>query len=922
MRNNRAKKKLLSRLIGGVLFLSVCNGAQALGLGKFTLQSRLNEPLRAEIELTAANPHELKTLRTGLAPFPDFERAGVDYAPHLFGIKFTVATRADGQYVVQLTSDQPVREPFLHLLVQADWAGGHLIREYTALLDPPGYAASPAPDLTAPQTESLPPVATETEPAPLAAPPPEAVTIAPSDPTPVAEEAPVQDTQATTETEFALLGPPLADDFLADAEDAAKEAAPTPAAEPKAVEYGPVKRGETLLGIVKGLNVNPDLSSEQAMLAILKANPAAFRKGNVNHLRRGVILKVPDADVMAETPQAQASRQIRAQYDAWQEYKLKLAAVASTAKETAQPNNVARGEIKSAGEAKPAPKSATAAAPGGGEQDLLKIVRAHLDESPSKEAAAAKQAPGGESAAGSAGGTQVLRDKVSALEEALESREMENKELRERISLLEAQVKNAQRLMEIESKAGAVAQNQAAQPAATPAPPPAPAAQAEAAPKPAPAPATPPAPQAAKPPVAKAPPAPEPEVGLLDQVLNSSLFYPVAGGLAVLVLGAGAVYMRRRRRSLAEFEESILAGGGVNSENQSEGATNPAEVSVLSNFSLAGMGNMHTDEVDPIAEAEVYLAYGRDEQAEEILKEAVVKDAARHELRLKLMEIYQQRKDLASFETVAEELYAALEGKGGKVWEKAEEMGRKMNPQNPLFAGRAAKAAAGAVAAATTASMMETASAGGDMEDSVFDLDLNAQASVSPSYAQPESVADQSLDFAPSSSATSSDEISFDLDLNSTAASEASAPSLNEGLEAPNAGQAAAPAEKAEAGGLEFDLADLTVSPTESATDDQTPSLEGAEVGEIEWNFDTSAGGNADSGEAMVAEVDLSSDDGETLGDDGAELLDEASTKLDLAKAYIDMGDTDGARSILDEVLAEGNAAQKQQAQELYTQIQ
>lgn len=906
MRDNRAKKRLLSRLIGGILLASVCQGAQALGLGKFTLQSRLNEPLRAEIELTAAHPSELKTLRTGLAPFPDFERAGVDYAPHLFGIKFTVETRPDGQYILRLTTDQPVREPFLHLLVQADWAGGQLIREYTALLDPPGYAAAPAPELTAPQTEAVP------------APPAQVQAEVPTTPAaaaPATVPAPVPEVAAAEpEPEFALLGPPIPEDVRAEVDEATKDAAPEATVAAKTVEYGPVKRGETLLGVIRKLNVDAELSSEQAMIAILKTNPAAFSKGNVNHLRRGVILKVPSSDTMAEVPHEQARRQIRAQYDAWQEYKLKLAAAAGAVTPAPAKPQAARGEIKPADEARTAAQSAPPAA---GEQDLLKIVRAHLDERPNKDASA-KQAPGGESAAGSAGGTQALRDKLSTLQEALESRELENKELRERISLLEAQVKNAQRLMEIESKTGAVAQNQAAQPQTPPATQAAPEAPPKAAPPPAPA-------QPVKPPVAKAPPpTPAPEPSFLDSVLDNPLLYPIAGGLAALVLGAGAVYLRRRRRSLAEFEESILAGGGVNSENPSEGMTNSAEVSVLSNFSLAGMGNMHTDEVDPIAEAEVYLAYGRDEQAEEILKEAVVKDPSRHELRLKLMEIYQQRKDLAGFETVAEELYAALEGKGGKVWEKAEEMGRKMNPDNPLFAGRGGKAGAALGAAAPLAVM----SASGDQEDSVFDLDTEAPTALPPSGgAQAKMSEDQGLDFTPSPAA-STDEISFDLDLNAlTGTPEESADGAVNALNA-DVGEVGAErtrtateAPREDAGGFEFDLTALTQqgeTPTASSSDEQTPSLEGTDVGEIEWNFDAPT----DAEQPVMAEMDMSPDeDAGTLGDDGAELLDEASTKLDLAKAYIDMGDADGARSILDEVIAEGSAAQKQQAQALYAQI-
>ncbi|MCK5359506.1 MAG: hypothetical protein KAJ95_02710, partial [Gammaproteobacteria bacterium] len=111
-----------------------------------------------------------------------------------------------------------------------------------------------------------------------------------------------------------------------------------------------------------------------------------------------------------------------------------------------------------------------------------------------------------------------------------------------------------------------------------------------------------------------------------------------------------------------------------------------SETSFLSDF-VPGMGNMQADEVDPLAEAEVYMAYGRDEQAEEVLKEAASKTPDRHELKLKLLEIYQGRKDVSSFETLAEELYPADGNIPMEVWAKAAEMGKIVNPENPLFQG-------------------------------------------------------------------------------------------------------------------------------------------------------------------------------------------------------------------------------------------
>ena len=128
----------------------------------------------------------------------------------------------------------------------------------------------------------------------------------------------------------------------------------------------------------------------------------------------------------------------------------------------------------------------------------------------------------------------------------------------------------------------------------------------------------------------------------------------------------------------------------------SGGKVDTSDTSFLTDFSQAGLGSIDTNEVDPIAEAEVYMAYGRDAQAEEILKEALIKDPGRHEIRLKLLEIYAGRKNLNAFEAVAGEMYAALGGQASPIWDKAAEMGRALDPQNPLYGEQSKTAAAAA----------------------------------------------------------------------------------------------------------------------------------------------------------------------------------------------------------------------------------
>ena len=204
----------------------------------------------------------------------------------------------------------------------------------------------------------------------------------------------------------------------------------------------------------------------------------------------------------------------------------------------------------------------------------------------------------------------------------------------------------------------------------------------------------------------------EPADRWYDPLLASPLYW--GGGLAALGLGGVLWWMLagggRRKRSGAALDDSLITGGDIQPNtvigDASGGSVNTGDTSFLTDFSQAGLGTIDTHDVDPIAEAEVYMAYGRDAQAEEILKEAINNNPDRHEIRVKLLEIYAARHNTATFEAVAGELYAALGSKSSPLWDKACEMGRSIDPTNPLYGGvqsSAAPAAAVATVAATAA---------------------------------------------------------------------------------------------------------------------------------------------------------------------------------------------------------------------------
>jgi len=415
--------------------------------------------------------------------------------------------------------------------------------------------------------------------------------------------------------------------------------------------------------------------------------------------------------------------------------------------------------------------------------------------------------------------------------------------------------------------------------------------------------------------VAKPAPAPAvPEEGFLDGIISSVSENPLTlillAVLGVLAVGVGGMYAYRRQRASREFSESILSSSSLSSEasiTDTSGQVAASDTSFLSDFSQGGMGNVHTDEVDPIAEAEVYLAYGRDEQAEEILKDAIVKDPARQELKGKLLEIYFQRNDAAAFETLAEELYAALEGKGGKVWDKAEEMGRKLSPSNPMFRG--GKPATRDSAAPTTMLADELSMTAGS--DNAPETMLSTQGL--ESAAAPVS---SGLDF------------NMDFDTQKTGASEAPAePSFDMSLDM-GAGAAPPATDSASSFDMDFNIgAPETADSSPTMIDFDTSGTQELTTG---LDFSTSGGSPSAGGETeefslggmgdSVTEMDQEQSTG-AVAEGGLPGWDETATKLDLAKAYIDMGDSEGARSILDEVIAEGNESQKQQAQSLVAQI-
>ncbi|HNL96512.1 MAG TPA: FimV/HubP family polar landmark protein, partial [Accumulibacter sp.] len=256
----------------------------AAGLGKVTVLSALGQPLRAEVEVFATR-EELAGMKAQLAAADAFKQAGVDYAPALHGITFSLIRRANGQPAIRLSSERPINEPFMDLLLELNWSSGRLIREYTFLLDPPEYAARNAATAVSKPVALPPPFAD----APLRA---ERPPVRMASPRPRPSEPPVPASDGATARE--------------------------------------VRRGETLGQIANELR--PDgVSLDQMLAGLYRANPDAFDRGNMNRLQAGRVLAVPDKAALQAIPREEARRTVIAQSADWAGYRRRLATAASEA---------------------------------------------------------------------------------------------------------------------------------------------------------------------------------------------------------------------------------------------------------------------------------------------------------------------------------------------------------------------------------------------------------------------------------------------------------------------------------------------------------------------------------------------------------------------------------------------------------------
>ncbi|MGE8320968.1 MAG: FimV/HubP family polar landmark protein [Comamonas sp.] len=836
--------------------------ASALTLGKITVKSALGEPLRAEIDVLDISPGEADSLQVKPAAANVFRAQGMEHTSTASSVQMRLQRRANGAAAIVLSTSQPVNEPFVDLVIDANWSAGQVVRSYTMLLDPP------SPRKAAPAASTAPQIADS------------------------APAAPVRRAPERVQAEPQAMPAPAAPR----PQRAAPERAPADAAGASRADAVRVQRGDTA-GRIAALHRPAGVSLDQMLIAVMQANPGAFGSGNVNRLKAGAVLRMPSAaEAQAISPQ-QARQMVAAQSRDFNEYRRQLASKAATTQTDADARS-ASGKVQATVDDKKAPA---------GKPDQLTLSKGAIQGTDKKTAEA--RVAQAETSNAAASRTSELDRNIAELNKLKEAAGV--------ATASGAAAPGATAPVAEAAKPGAAAPAAAGTPApaATPAAvAPTAAAPAPEAPAPAVAPAAAPAPASQPKPPAPAP-APVAEPSFVDGLLENPLLLPAGGGLAALLLGLLGFRAYQRRKANA-----TPLGGGEDSRLDSSlaqdsffGASGGEHIDTSVSQMTTGNSSMaytpsqlDTGDVDPVAEADVYLAYGRDLQAEEILKEALRHTPARTALHAKLAEIYAKRKNRLALEAIAKEARTLTQA-SGPDWLRISALGLELDPGNDIYRSAAATVPPAGLAAAAA---------------------LGAAAAAAPLGFEPTRPSPDADAPPPSGDFGASSGLDFEISSQHTDASAPGAepaeppPSmadferqLAEALNLP-AAASAEPVQTAPTppSTLDFQLSGFDVSSTTA----QMP-LASNEANSKSMDFDLSGlsldlPGN-DLLHTQPAEL---TENGELRMDDS----DPHATKLALAQEFLAIGDGEGARSLAQEVLAESTSATvKAAAQKLLAEI-
>lgn len=922
----------------------------ALGLGALESESALNQPLQARIPLQSASAQEIETLEVQLASQEAFERVGLDRPFSLSDLEFDVVTDGPDAPYIEVTTSDSVREPFLAFLIELDWSGGRLLREYTLLLDPP-VRDGDQPDTTV--AEGREPDAAE----------------------------------------------PEADDGDdAEGQTSGRSASAEPSGQrPDEIR---VQDDDTLWDLAEEAREG-DVSVHQMMMAMLEANPDAFRDDNVNNLQAGSVLRVPDEEQVRALTASEARERFASQMEAWR---------SGRSPEPEQPDEEAVAEEDGDGEGEGQDDGRleiAAAGESGGEDATASLTDEDLE--PNRENVERLQSE-----------LKTLRESEAQLESQNEELEQKTEDLLDRVRALENTIDlQVERGVPGVTGAGDDDETEATDDTASDS-------TDEAGNDDADSDDSDSADESADEDsglVASqddedadtgaddedsaqddaegsddsaagaagdgsgsdgdaASESDEEDVAAADESGSTPATpfwqdYRVMGlgaaGLAALAL-LGLIFARRRRSEAVDASDTIdetattapfastqTQTAAVDTAAEDQGADAVAAAMATEEPEAApAAGGAGDQDVDPLEEIEIYLAYGRYDQAGDLLASAIASEPGRKDLRLKQLEIHGLTHDRAAFESDAQALYGLVDGPNDPVWQQAREMGREVAPENPLFSD-------GDTSTGPAPTQPEPAAAGpstiadDDFSDLDFSLD-DSDTDTAPSPAGSPATEDPA-GTSPEPAATETESFDLDFDFEDTGADaggETPAEPAESGADADETSRTDAKA--SDSLDMEFDLGDLGAPGSGEPTDaseratetgggdtsgeDDAPSfsIDELDLGDAESDAEAEeqglryegpeafagesepdTGGTEETaamepeGETETAPADTGSEADEGAEDDDLfDAGDENSTKIDLARAYLDMGDSEGARSLLDEVIADGSDEQKAEARSLY----
>ena len=952
--------------IASAMMLASTNVA-ALGLGALDVQSNLDQPLSGVIELRVADNDDVSTVTASIASRSDFESLGIDYPDYLSDINLRVDTSDRSNAVLRVDSSNVViKEPFIHFLVRVDWSGGSFLREYTALIDPPVYAAETPKSISQPKS--------------------------------VGTDQSYQDSSSVIEETDIDVNDSI-DDVVSDTEDEANEFY-TPSAVgsgPTDARYGPVANGESLSVIASELQKQfPDLSIYQIMKVLFEENQDAFIDGNINGLIRGTVLNIGDLDQIRAVDIEESKAFFTQQLNDWDPSVLEPA-----------PSSVRVSQDEYGSNDDYADSSSSGNEFGTGADSFQVGSSTDTQEFVSNSSGGSNE-----------GEVIALREQIIELEAAVTSGELENQELKERISILEGQLADMNELIKlgesgtVESTDMAIIQDtlgdlneQGDEVAVTgdliateeldssvdlanefindtasdiedtisdastdvadsgdelasvlddavdgln---------ESETVSDVVPAPST----------TVTTPIQPESK-SFIDKA-KSMLFdgglLPIIGGVGALLVGGIVALFLRRRKADEEFEISMLS---IESNSQSVDTVDSASLSKSMSASVTASidqdeGDKETsfltvysdsdavvqaDEVDPIAEADVYIAYGRDEQAEEVLLDGVVANPDRLDIKHKLLGLYHKNNNVEGFERIAEELYAQRETLNSDIWQDVCRMGKEVSADNPLFEVSSDDIEVASQAEAEGADQHEgdesvtVENVGTDDELSIDEVSVD-EMPVDGDDASDESI--QLINFDEGRSEISElDEVAIDaLDLNNDVADNVPMADLDADDQTDSVEDDSSELDIST--DLDFSDVDFTTEldnePDVSADIDFNSELDEVSLSDgdddlLEFVSDSTADVAEDELELSIDEVseltlddvsivptveadseisldfvDEDEDDEADIGDlqevsdlEIDEDYDEARTQYELAKVFVDLGDEDGARKILSDIVA------------------